>query len=117
MKRSASLETIARVYEKKAGENERLRRETLDRLLVSLKALSETERFETVYIFGSLTVPYRFADRSDIDLAFQDLDGDRLFYLTGKLSDLLGRDVNVVQLETVRFKDKILKTGIEWKKS
>jgi uncharacterized protein len=116
-KRPLSLETIEKVYERKAGENERLRLETLERLMASLKALNETVRFEAVYIFGSLTIPYRFTDRSDIDLAFQGLDGEWLFYVTGKLSDFLGIDVNAVQLEEVHFKEKILRTGIEWKKN
>lgn len=112
-----SLEIIKKVYEEKSKNRERTRVETLERVKTALAELSEEVSFKKAYIFGSVTTPYRFTDRSDVDLAFSALAEDRLFYVTGRLSRSLERDVNVVDLDELRFREKILKTGVEWKKS
>lgn len=72
--------------------------------------------FEEVYIFGSAVKPYQFGEYSDIDFAFKSLDRDKLFYVVAYLSESLNREVNVVHVEDIHFKDKIIREGIKWKK-
>ncbi len=110
------LEIIKGIYKKKTEEREKLRKEFLKRVFEALKKLSEDVSFEDAYLFGSVTEENRFSGSSDIDIAFKNLDRDRLFYAVSFLSTCLGRDVNVVHLEDIHFKDKIMKEGIRWKR-
>lgn len=110
------MEVIKNVYKRKLEERENLRLNLLEDVNRVLGKLLREVRFEEAYIFGSLTRPYRFSEASDIDIAFKALDKDRLFFTVGFLSRELERDVNVVEIENIHFKDKILREGIRWKK-
>lgn len=111
------LEIIKEVYKKKSEERERLRTRVIQDTLKALERLSEEVSFREAYIFGSLVKPYQFGKFSDVDIAFSGLDKDKLFFVTSFLSRYLERDVNVVHIEDIHFKDKILKEGIKWKNS
>lgn len=110
------LEVIKDIYRRKAEKRERLRKEFLNTVYKALERLSEEVSFEDVYIFGSLTEPYKFGEYSDVDIAFKGLDRDGLFYAVSFLSGHLNREVNGVHMEDIHFKDKILKEGIRWKR-
>jgi predicted nucleotidyltransferase len=101
---------------KKAENREVLRKQVLTETIDILKLLSQETLFEKAYIFGSLSNPFDFRENSDVDIAFQGLDKDNLFYVTGFLSSHLERDVNVVHIEDVHFRDKIIREGIPWTK-
>ncbi len=111
-----NLSIIKEVYRKRSEENEGLRKDVLEEVFNALDRLSEEVSFEEAYIFGSVTEPHRFNRFSDVDIAFKALDKDRLFYVTAFLSGLLERDVNIIELESIHFRDKIEKRGILWKK-
>lgn len=111
-----SLEVIKEIYKKKAEERERLRLKTIKDTFEAIKRLAEVASFQEAYIFGSVTEPYQFGESSDIDIAFKGLDRDRLFFAVSFLSRCLGRDVNIVHIENIHFKEKILKDGMRWKK-
>ena len=68
-----------------------------------------------VYIFGSLTKPGVFNDRSDVDLALEaetpEVDS---LHLTAELMERLNRRVDVVLLDRCRFRDKIRREGELW---
>ncbi len=69
----------------------------------------------TLYLFGSLTLPGVFNDRSDIDLAFEiQPRGLNEWQLTGELMEELGRRVDLVFLDRCRFADKIRREGEKW---
>lgn len=110
------LNVIKEIYRRKSENRERLRQNLLKVVFLALQRLSSEVSFEKAYIFGSLTKPYQFTESSDVDIAFFGLDKDELFFVTSFLNRELGRDVNVLCIENVLFKDKILKEGIEWKR-
>ena len=79
------------------------------------EALAELIPGRPVIVFGSLTRPGIFNDRSDVDLALEE-EPPRLniWQLTGELMERLGRPVDVVVLKECRFRDKITREGEQW---
>jgi predicted nucleotidyltransferase len=78
-------------------------------------ALEELVPGEGVWIFGSLMHPGKFTDASDVDLALEAepaaMSAGRL---SSELSERLARPVDVVLLESCRFRDKIRREGELW---
>jgi len=110
------LDTIKKIYKENSEENEKLRKKAIETISQALIALKDEFIFEEAYIFGSVTKPYKFKKPSDIDIAFTKLDRDKLFFAVSFLSRYLKRSINVVHLEDVHFREKIMKEGIRWKK-
>ncbi len=78
-------------------------------------ALTQVIPGTRVIVFGSLTRPGVFNDRSDIDLALeQEPPGLGTWSLSGQLMDRLHRPVDIVLLNRCRFRDKILREGEVW---
>ena len=68
-----------------------------------------------VIVFGSLTQPGTFNDRSDIDLAFETEPPQMSQYrLISLLMERMGRPVDVILLEKSRLRAKILREGEIW---
>lgn len=89
-----------------------VREETRRRLRSALAELIPGHR---VVVFGSLTKPGVFNERSDVDLALVvPLPAMDPVTLTGALMERLGRPVDVVVLERCRLRAKILREGEEW---
>jgi len=109
-------ETIRKIYEKKREEREELRRRMIRKVLKALDRLSENVEFEEAVIFGSIVKPFCFTELSDVDVAFKGLERDKLFYAAAFLSDEIGRDVDVVELESIRFADRITREGLRWRR-
>jgi predicted nucleotidyltransferase len=81
-------------------------------LRTALEALVPGER---VWIFGSLTQGGRFNDASDVDVALEaEPGGMSAGRLSSELSERLARPVDVVLIETCRFRDKIRREGELW---
>jgi predicted nucleotidyltransferase len=76
-------------------------------------ALSELIPGQTVIVFGSLTKPGVFNDRSDVDLALEETPADP-WQLTARLMERLERPVDIVLLKHCRFRQKILREGEAW---
>ena len=110
------FEGIKRIHRRNAEARERLRQVVMNDVFQALEKLSEEVSFQDVYLFGSLSKPYRFWESSDVDIAFKALDKDRLCFTISFLSRQLGRDVNVLPIEEIHFREKILREGIRWKK-
>lgn len=78
-------------------------------------ALADLISGNRVILFGSITKPGVFNDRSDIDLALEtEPPGMDAVHLTGELMERLGRPVDVVVLENSRLRKKILREGEIW---
>lgn len=107
---------LDRRLREKRRENEKLRQETLQRVLKLLPQLAARYGFRRAYVFGSLTRKDRFHRYSDIDVAIENLDDRLYFKFMSELSDQLEREVDVIQLEKHRLQEEIKETGIEWKK-
>ncbi|MGF1513989.1 MAG: nucleotidyltransferase family protein [Elainellaceae cyanobacterium] len=69
-----------------------------------------------VYLFGSITRPYRFSDRSDIDVAVEEIGPEAFFMVMASLSEALGRDVDLVDLRKCHFAHRIRQQGTLWKR-
>ena len=109
------MQKIKEAYQRKDAEREKLRIKTLQDVCNILGKLSEEIQFEGAYIFGSILEENRFSEHSDVDIAFLGLDRDELFYVTSYISGKIARDVNIIYLEDISFRDKILKEGFQWK--
>ncbi|MDR4499698.1 MAG: nucleotidyltransferase domain-containing protein [Candidatus Scalindua sp.] len=109
------MQKIKEAYQRKDAEREKLRIKTLQNVCNILGKLSEEVQFEDAYIFGSVLEENRFSEHSDVDIAFLGLDRDELFYVTSYISGKIGRNVNIIHLEDISFKDKILMEGLRWK--
>lgn len=104
--------------EEKREKWEKDRKMFLRRTVNALDRLSKKIKFSEAYLFGSLTQQGNFREDSDVDVAFFDLSDKDFFYTMAFLSREIGRDVDVIQLEQHKFKDKILANGIKkWTKS
>lgn len=67
------------------------------------------------YIFGSVTRPHRFHEHSDIDIAIKTERPELLPEAIGRFSSFLQRDVDLINLDTAPFADRIQREGIQWK--
>ncbi|HAP32172.1 MAG TPA: hypothetical protein DCQ14_03855 [Firmicutes bacterium] len=110
------LEIIREIYKKKADAREKTRINTIGQLCAALEKLAQEVSFAEAYIFGSVIKPYRFGDASDLDIAFKELERDRLYTVISFLSDYLQREVNAVHMEDVHFQEKIVREGMRWKR-
>jgi predicted nucleotidyltransferase len=70
---------------------------------------------EKVWVYGSLAIPGRFHDSSDIDLALaRRPEAFSEFWLQGELELRLGRRVDVAVLGETRLRSKIEREGLAW---
>ena len=112
-----TTEIIDSVLHRKKEERENYRIYTLQKLLSVLEELSKIIPFKEAYIFGSITKKYLFSEHSDVDIGFIGLDDKDFFKAMSFISERIGMDVDIVQLEHHRLKDIIQKEGIPWKKN
>jgi len=78
-------------------------------------ALADLVPGHPIWVFGSLTQPGRFNERSDVDLALADEPRSiSAGCLASELTERLGRPVDVVLLDRCRFRDRILREGELW---
>jgi len=103
-----------RVIRDRKSHREALRQAMIDRVRRALKEMSESIHFKDAYLFGTITKPYRFFEKSDVDIAFIGLRDEDFFKAIAYLSRRLERNVDVVQLEKYRLREKVIKEGIPW---
>jgi len=91
---------------------ETLRLQTREQLRAALRELAPGE---AVYVFCSLTQPYKFHARSDVDIAFLEERGRCSQYqIICLIEEHLHRPVDVLILYETRLKDKIQREGELW---
>jgi uncharacterized protein len=103
-------EAIAR----RQQHNEQQRQEVLARLLNWLNQFGAQYEMKGVHIFGSLTMPGRFTERSDVDVAIESINPDYFFDVIGYLVTELGREVDLVELNKCHFAQRIREQGVLW---
>ncbi len=111
-----STHILDEFLKRKRSENEKLRQQVIEKINEILEELSKKKLFEEAYIFGSITKPFVFGKNSDIDIAFTGLKDKDFFLVMSTISNELGRDVDVIQLENHRLAEKIKKEGIRWRR-
>lgn len=79
------------------------------------EALAELIPGHKIILFGSLTRPGVFNDRSDVDLALESEPSHMSVYrLISELMERLGRPVDVLMLDQCRFGQRIRREGEVW---
>jgi predicted nucleotidyltransferase len=111
------IEMFNRLCREKSEKREQLRQRVIEDVFKALGMLHEEVSFKTAYVFGSVIIPHKFWELSDIDIAFEGLERDKLFLAVGYLSRLLQRDVNAVHIEDIHFAEKIGKEAMRWKRN
>ncbi|MFQ6052375.1 MAG: nucleotidyltransferase family protein [Candidatus Hydrothermarchaeota archaeon] len=111
-----STHLLDKALEKKKSQREKLRLKTIKKINHVLNKLSHDIQFKEVYIFGSLTKPHRFSKNSDIDMGFIGLRDEDFFKALAFLLRELEFEVDIIQLERHRFRDKIMRESIKWTK-
>lgn len=91
-------------------ERERQRKIVLTSLVNHLKTLFSNTDVE-VFLVGSITQPYMFYPRSDIDIVVKNFQDDR-FDLTSQIESLISRNVEIIIFENCHFQDHVIKYGI-----
>lgn len=95
---------------------EELRRRLLKKIFSVLDELSPKYGYKEAYIFGSITEEGKFNPESDIDIAVTGLKNEKYFAFMAELFNKLEYEVDVVQLENSRLREKIESRGIRWTK-
>lgn len=79
------------------------------------QALADLVPGHKVILFGSLTRPGVFNDRSDVDLALESAPTQMSVYrLIAELMERLGRPVDILMLDQCRFQERIRREGEVW---
>lgn len=111
-----STDVLDHALAKRKERREQRRQERLGAVFDALDRLSLLISFQDAYVFGSLARPYGFFDGSDVDVAFVGLRNDDFFRAMSFLEQELAMEVDVVQLEGNRLREKIMREGVRWKK-
>lgn len=79
------------------------------------QALAELIPGHKVILFGSLTRPGIFNERSDVDLALESVPPQMSVYrLIAELMERLDRPVDILLLDQCRFRERIRREGEVW---
>ncbi|MGA8164079.1 MAG: hypothetical protein WB791_03520 [Waddliaceae bacterium] len=93
---------------KEASENER--KILLEQIIFFLKDEFSHTNVE-VFLVGSITQPYRFHRRSDLDIVLKNFTGDR-FEIWTKIEGKIKRNVEVILYENCHFKEHVENEGL-----
>jgi len=69
---------------------------------------------QEAYVFGSVSRQFGYREDSDIDIAVIGLRDEDFFKAMAFLSETIGVDVDVVQMEGHRLADTIKREGSKW---
>jgi predicted nucleotidyltransferase len=108
-----------RILDQAKQEKQRKREDERVKVLKELKlALSESPiSLREAFIFGTVAIPFAFNACSDVDVAVHAQEPRGYFLLKCYLEGRLGREVDLVELESCRFIDSIRRQGIRWTKN
>jgi hypothetical protein len=97
---------------KEKREVERLN--ILEKVMTWLDEWGDIYAIPKAFVFGSVTRPFHFSDRSDVDVAVESIDRERYFEAIAHLSRVLEREVDLIPVSTCPFANRIRQTGIVW---
>ncbi len=98
--------------QKKQAFNEIKRKELLQKVINTLKEMAKRYGLSEAFVFGSIVKEKKFSEDSDLDVAVLGLKGELFLKFMAEISSIIGRDVDVIELERCRFAKRILKEGI-----
>jgi predicted nucleotidyltransferase len=94
--------------------NEQQRLATLEQVFLWLNTKGKQYGINQAYIFGSVTRPHHFTQRSDVDVAVESVDREQFFTAIAQLSEAVERPVDLVELCKCPFAHRIRQQGIPW---
>ncbi len=100
--------TLAEKYR----QREALRQQILADTIEALKKYFRRKRVRKVYLTGSILREGKYYPFSDLDIAVEGLEEDYWETLV-QLEDLLDKNVDLIELESCRFKQEILERGLK----
>lgn len=109
---SSQTYLLFRLDKERKEEKERLRLEILDLTKKESVSIFQYFHVQEVYIVGSLVIPNKFSNHSDIDFAVRGLRSEDYFPLLARLIEKLPRPVELIELEQCQFADKLVQSGI-----
>jgi predicted nucleotidyltransferase len=98
-------------------ENEKQRLAAVERITQWLESEGNKYGIDKAYLFGSVVRPYRFTERSDVDIAVERIEPEHFFEAMAALSEMLEREVDLVQLSKCHFGDRIRQQGVLWRRA
>ena len=108
-----STHLLEEIEKQKLIDLEKKRQEVLQLCIVELKKYFSPLNVKSLYITGSLLIPYKFRSKSDIDIAVKGLSHEKYFQAIFELGELLPGQVEIIELENCLFADEIIKTGLK----
>jgi predicted nucleotidyltransferase len=112
--------TFSTILVDRKKREHRVRREQMrSRLIQELFDLLQISPIpiDEAFIFGSIVFLDRFDSSSDVDVAVHALAPREYFDLKLYLEHGLERPVDLVELESCRFTDSIVRKGVRWKRT
>lgn len=104
---------LEEIEKQKLTDLEKKRQEILQLSIDIFKKYFSLLNVKSLYITGSLLIPFKFRSKSDIDIAVEGLLPEKYFQTIFELGELLPRQVEIIELEDCRFAEKIIKTGLK----
>lgn len=99
------------LIEERYAQREEKRLETLRDVREKIYRYFIDKSVARVYIFGSILKEGAFYDFSDIDIAVEGLDKN-YFRVCAEVEDIVGRNIEIVELEKCRFRESVERYGI-----
>ena len=106
------MDLLKRRDERRRRRREELREQVRQRLKEALHQLAPGE---PVILFGSVTRPHEFHERSDVDIAFVEEPKKKSRYaLQAQIEEMIHHPVDLIILSECRFREKIEREGEAW---
>ena len=106
------VDLLKRREQRRWQRREELRQRVRQKLKVALHQLAPGER---ILLFGSVTRPKAFHQRSDVDIAFfEEPKRSSRYRLQAQLEEMIQHPVDLVVLSECRFREKIEREGEAW---
>lgn len=105
---------LEHILAKKQTQFEQERQKLLIAIIHWLNQFGDQYGIEKAYIFGSITRPNQFTNQSDVDIAVEINNMEHFFSIIGWLSELTGREVDLLPLKSCHFAHRIYTQGMLW---
>ena len=106
------MDLLKRRDTRRRQRREQIREHVRQRLKEALHQLTPGER---VLLFGSVTRPYAFHERSDVDIAFiEEPKAISRYGLQARIEEMIHRPVDLAVLNECRIRNKIEREGEPW---
>lgn len=103
---------LQEIEAQRKNDLEMKRQDILKQCIETLRDYFSPLHVKSLYITGSVLLPYKFRSQSDIDVAVEGLPDEVYFRAIFELGDLLSRSVEIIELENCSFAESIRENGL-----